>query len=147
MTDFIPQLLGSGIVGAVGGFVMSYAAQQQRFRAEHEKALLDRIKASDASADNAAKRQIDGGKTMRYIVIACLMFATVVAVFLMPLVGIRIFVRDETVNHEWLFGLIPSTTTITYTGIPGYFLVPVLLDGTAAAIGFLFGAAAARGKA
>lgn len=146
----IAQLLTSGVVGAVGGFVMQYAAEKARVEAEREQRQLDAIlrlaKVEDQSHDAAAKRQIDGGKVNRRIILVALLFGVVLMPALAPLFGLTIYVREEWATPEWLFGLIPSMKKWEYVPLTGYYTHAVLLDGVAALIGFHFGAAAGRRK-
>ena len=146
----IGELLTSGVIGAIGGWVMSYKAAQQQYEAERDARQLDAIlalaKASTESHDAAEKRGLDGGKVNRRIILLALLVSAVLAPVFMPFFGVPLIVRDEWTSPEWLFGLIPQMQHFSYMHLDGYFVQRVILDGVAALVGFHFGSATARGK-
>ena len=91
------------IGGTVVGFIFRYLAERAKERHEIYKRAIGWKKAMDDSADKAAERvPIDAGKWVRRIIVSCVLFAVVLAPFVLSILGYSTVVEVETQNPEWL---------------------------------------------
>ena len=104
-------------------------------------------KAQDESADKAAKRvPIDAGQWVRRAIVCAILFAVVLAPFILSLTGYSTIVQVETEAPTWLFGLFGGGTEIMFVEMKGYLMIPEVRQALTAIIGFYFGNAAAKTK-
>jgi len=135
------------IGGTVVGFIFRYMAERAKERHEIYKRAVGWKKAEDASADKAAKRvPIDVGKWVRRAIVACILFAVVLAPFLLSILGYSTIVEVETQKPDWLFGLFGGGTEVLFVELKGYLMVPEVRQTLTAIVGFYFGNASAAAK-
>tara|TARA_Y100000004_G_scaffold186687_1_gene238518 strand:- start:53 stop:484 length:432 start_codon:yes stop_codon:yes gene_type:complete len=133
--------------GGLAGFIFRYLAERAKERAEIYKMAIGMKKAQDESADKAAKRvPIDAGKWVRRAIVCAILFAVVLAPFILSLTGHSTIVQVETEAPTWLFGLFGGGTEIMFVEMKGYLMIPEVRQALTAIIGFYFGNAAAKTK-
>ena len=135
------------IGGTVVGFIFRYMAERAKERHEIYKRAIGWKKAMDDSADKAAKRvPIDAGKWVRRAIVASVLFAVILAPFLLSVMGFSTIVEVETQSPEFLFGLFGGGTEIFFVELKGYLMVTEVRQSLTAIMGFYFGNASAAGK-
>jgi hypothetical protein len=133
--------------GAITGFIFRYMAERAKEKADLMKLALDLKKASDDSADRAAKRvPVDVGKWVRRVIVCCVLFGVILAPFLLSLMGLSTIVQVETTNPTWGFGLFGGGSEIFFVELKGYLMMPEVRQSLTAIVGFYFGNAAAARK-
>ena len=142
---FTPELL-SLIGGGATGFLFRYMAQ----KSQDQKELFQQMMAANAQTtsnqDKAAERvPYDMGKGVRLIVLSIL-FATLLAPFILPFFGLPTFVEVDATTPEGLFGLIPQSTKKFFVEINGYLFTSENRQILLSIIGFYFGSATASNK-
>tara|TARA_B100001105_G_C21985011_1_gene270685 strand:- start:126 stop:500 length:375 start_codon:yes stop_codon:yes gene_type:complete len=122
-------------------------AERAKEKADLIKLALDLKKASDDSADRAAKRvPVDVGKWVRRVIVCCVLFGVILAPFLLSLMGLSTIVQVETTNPTWGFGLFGGGSEIFFVELKGYLMMPEVRQSLTAIVGFYFGNAAAGRK-
>ena len=135
------------IGGTVVGFIFRYMAERAKERHEIYKRAIGWKKAQDESADKAAKRvPVDVGKWVRRAIVASVLFAVILAPFILSVLGYSTIVEVETQSPEFLFGLFGGGTEILFVELKGYLMVPEVRQALTAIMGFYFGNASAAGK-
>ena len=135
------------VAGGVTGFIFRYIAERAKERAELYKIAMGYKKAEDDSADKAAKRvPIEFGKWVRRVIVVCILFAVILAPFILSITGHSTIVQVETEAPTWLFGLFGGGTEIMFVEMKGYLMIPEVRQALTAIIGFYFGNAAAKTK-
>ena len=135
------------IGGTVVGFIFRYMAERAKERHEIYKRAIGLKAAEDDSADKAAARvPIDVGKWVRRLIVSCVLFAVVLAPFILSMLGYSTIVEVETQNPEWLFGLFGGGSEIMFVELKGYLMVPEVRQTLTAIVGFYFGNASAAAK-
>ena len=133
--------------GAITGFIFRYMAERAKEKADLMKLALNLKKASDDSADRAAKRvPVDVGKWVRRVIVCCVLFGVILAPFLLSLMGLSTIVQVETTNPTWGFGLFGGGSEIFFVELKGYLMMPEVRQSLTAIVGFYFGNAAAARK-
>ena len=133
--------------GAITGFIFRYMAERAKEKADLMKLALNLKKASDDSADRAAKRvPVDVGKWVRRVIGCCVLFGVILAPFLLSLMGLSTIVQVETTNPTWGFGLFGGGSEIFFVELKGYLMMPEVRQSLTAIVGFYFGNAAAARK-
>jgi hypothetical protein len=135
------------IGGTIVGFIFRYLAERAKERHEIYKRAIGWKKAEDDSADKAAKRvPVDVGKWVRRAIVASILFAVILAPFLLSIFGYSTIVEIETENPTWFFGLFGGGTEILFVELKGYLMVPEVRHTLTAIVGFYFGNATAKGS-
>ena len=135
------------IGGTVVGFIFRYLAERARERHEIYKRAIGWKKAEDTSADKAAQRvPIDVGKWVRRAIVASVLFAVILAPFILSIMGYSTIVEVETQNPEWFFGLFGGGTEVLFVELKGYLMIPEVRQTLTAIVGFYFGNASAAAK-
>jgi hypothetical protein len=135
------------IGGTVVGFIFRYLAERAKERHEIYKRAIGWKKAEDESADKAAERvPVDVGKWVRRAIVASVLFAVILAPFILSVMGFTTIVEVETESPEWLFGLFGGGTEVFFVELKGYLMVPEVRQALTAIMGFYFGNASAAGK-
>jgi len=138
MIEWMSAELISGAVGGIAGFVLKYIAQKEaNIQAAHTRAL-ELMAGIDASASNAAQRDNStAGQWTRRIIVFCIMFAAIGALFIMPLINVPVTVEMKE-STSILFGLWEWSQPI-FVDVKGYLLIPEHRQAFIALIFFYFG--------
>lgn len=123
--------------GGVTGFIMRYLSAQSEAQQATLKMLLAKQKASDASADAAANRT--GGIWVRRLITVVILFAVVIAPFILALTSVPVAIEVES---KGLLGLFNSTTI--YEQVQGFIILPEVRQGMLALLSFYFGSSMVR---
>lgn len=134
----MPIELISMLGGGVAGFVMRLLAAQ----AESQTRLFERTIQAQQTADESAARAAERapGSWVRRAIALTILFAVVVAPFILALAGVPIVVEGRTAWWD-LFGLF----TQNWETVQGFILLPEVRQGMLALIGFYFGSSQVRG--
>ena len=138
-----PEML-SLLTGSVTGFIFKSMAEKRKN--DHEKFMraMQAQEASDDSANQAAQRVSDaGGKLVRRVIVICILFATIVAPFIIAFSdGITTVVEHtETVYGWWdILKLFPEEKTL-FTEVDGFLFTPENRNILVTIVGFYFGQA------
>jgi 4-amino-4-deoxy-L-arabinose transferase-like glycosyltransferase len=127
------SLLGGG----VAGFVMRFMAAQAEAQARAFDRMITKQKTADESAELARKH--DPGSWVRRVIAMTILFAVVVAPFILALLDVPVVVEGE---QAWwdIFGLFTSS----WETVSGFILLPEVRQGMVALIGFYFGSSQVR---
>ena len=135
------------IGGTVVGFIFRYLAERAKERHEIYKRAIGWKEAEDTSADKAAKRvPVDVGKWVRRAIVASVLFAVILAPFILSVMGFSTIVEVETQKPDFLFGLFGGGTEVLFVELKGYLMVPEVRQSLTAIMGFYFGNASAAAK-
>ena len=128
MTLELLSMLGGG----VAGFLMRFIAAQSEAQAAAFKQVIAAQSAADDSADKAAART--GGVWIRRSIVAAILFAVVIAPFILALVDVPVVVEGEAAWWDVLevFGG-------GWVEVKGFILLPEVRQGMLAILGFYFG--------
>ena len=138
-----PEML-SLLTGSVTGFIFKSMAEKRKN--DHEKFMraMQAQEASNDSANRAAQRVSDaGGKLVRRVIVICILFATIVAPFIIAFNdGITTVVEHtETVYGWWdILKLFPEEKTL-FTEVDGFLFTPESRNILVTIVGFYFGQA------
>ena len=124
-----PELLAM-LGGGASGFIFKLIGQLVANQASMTDALIKKQKASDASHDKAAVR---GGEWVRRLIVCTVLFAVVVAPFLLAHSPEGVTVGQETSSF---FGFFKG---IKYQTLNGYLILPEIRQTVLAIVGFYFG--------
>ena len=118
--------------GGVTGFVMRLVASQAEAQARALENALSLQGAADDSADRAAARS--AGVWVRRLIATCILFAVIVAPFVMAMVDIPIAIESEKGGLlSFIFG------NGGYKQVEGFVLLPEVRQGMLALLSFYFG--------
>ena len=118
--------------GGVTGFVMRLVASQAEAQARALENALALQGAADDSADRAAARS--AGVWVRRLIATCILFAVIVAPFVMAMVNIPIAIESEKGGLlSFIFG------NGGYKQVEGFVLLPEVRQGMLALLSFYFG--------
>ena len=119
--------------GGISGFVMKMMASQAESQARSFEMMIRKQELSDASADKAAVR---GGVWVRRIFVFFILFAVIVAPFILSLTGVPVTVEKEG------FGGLLKLIGLNFGGwqsLEGFVLLPEVRQAMLAIVGFYFG--------
>jgi hypothetical protein len=143
---FTPELV-SLVGGAATGFIFRYMAQKAQDQKEIFERLIAANKQTTENQDKAAQRvPIDLGKGIRQLIVLAILFATLLAPFILPFFGLPTFVEVDARTPEGLFGLIPETTRKYFVEVNGFIYASETRQILVSIVGFYFGTAAAGNK-
>jgi hypothetical protein len=143
---FTPELI-SLVGGAATGFLFRYMAQKAQDQKEIFERLIAANKQTTENQDKAAERvPLDVGKGIRQLIVLAVLFATLLAPFILPFFGLPTFVEVDAKNPEGLFGLIPETTRKYFVEVNGFLYASETRQILVSIVGFYFGSAAASNK-
>lgn len=143
---FTPELI-SLVGGAATGFLFRYMAQKSQDQKEIFERLIAANKQTTENQDKAAQRvPIDVGRGIRQLIVLAVLFATLLAPFILPFFGLPTFVEVDAHNPEGLFGLIPETTRKYFVEVNGFLYASETRQILVSIVGFYFGSAAAANK-
>ena len=127
MTLELLSMLGGG----VAGFLMRFIAAQSEAQAAAFKQMIDAQSAADDSADRAAARS--GGVWIRRAIVAAILFAVVLAPFILSFFQVPVVVETE--GPWWdVLGVLGG-----WEAVQGFILLPEVRQGMLAILGFYFG--------
>ncbi len=135
------------IGGATTGFIFRHMAEKRVSEQENFKRLLDANARTNSNQNEATTRvPLDAGKAVRQLIVLAVLFATIVAPFVLPFFGVPTVVEVAQINPEILFGLIPETTETTFREVSGYLYTQESRQILVSIVGYFFGSAAASNK-
>jgi hypothetical protein len=141
-----PELI-SLVGGAATGFLFRYMAQKSQDQKEIFERLIAANKQTTENQDKAAQRvPLDVGKGIRQIIVLAVLFATLLAPFILPFFGLPTFVEVDATTPEGLFGLIPESSRKYFVEINGFLFASETRQILVSIVGFYFGSAAASNK-
>ena len=141
-----PELI-SLVGGAATGFLFRYMAQKSQDQKEIFERLITANKQTTENQDKAAQRvPLDVGKGIRQLIVLAVLFATLLAPFILPFFGLPTFVEVDATTPEGLFGLIPESTRKYFVEINGFLFTSETRQILVSIVGFYFGSAAASNK-
>jgi len=141
-----PELI-SLVGGAATGFLFRYMAQKSQDQKEIFERLITANKQTTENQNKAAVRvPLDTGKGIRQLIVLSVLFATLMAPFILPFFGLPTFVEVEATTPEGLFGLIPQSTRKYFVEINGFLFASETRQILVSIVGFYFGSAAASNK-
>lgn len=143
----ISSELISLVGGAATGFLFRYMAQKSQDQKEIFERLIAANKQTTENQDKAAARvPLDVGKGIRQLIVLAVLFATLLAPFILPFFGLPTFVEVDAKTPEGLFGLFPETTRKYFVEINGFLFASETRQILVSIVGFYFGSAAASNK-
>jgi hypothetical protein len=141
-----PELI-SLVGGAATGFLFRYMAQKSQDQKEIFERLIAANKQTTENQDKAAQRvPLDVGKGIRQLIVLAVLFATLLAPFILPFFGLPTFVEVDATTPEGLFGLFPETTRKYFVEVNGFLFASETRQILVSIVGFYFGSAAASNK-
>jgi hypothetical protein len=141
-----PELI-SLVGGAATGFLFRYMAQKSQDQKEIFERLIAANKQTTENQDKAAQRvPLDVGKGIRQLIVLAVLFATLLAPFILPFFGLPTFVEVDATTPEGLFGLIPESSRKYFVEINGFLFASETRQILVSIVGFYFGSAAASNK-
>lgn len=141
-----PELI-SLVGGSATGFLFRFMAEKRQDQKEMFERLIAANKQTTENQDKAAQRvPLDVGKGIRQLIVLAVLFATLLAPFILPFFGLPTFVEVDAKNPEGLFGLIPETTKKYFVEINGFLFTSETRQILVSIVGFYFGSAAASNK-
>lgn len=141
-----PELI-SLVGGSATGFLFRFMAEKRQDQKEMFERLITANKQTTENQDKAAQRvPLDVGKGIRQLIVLAVLFATLLAPFILPFFGLPTFVEVDAKNPEGLFGLIPETTKKYFVEINGFLFTSETRQILVSIVGFYFGSAAASNK-
>ena len=119
--------------GGVSGFVMKLIAAQTEAQARNFEMMIKQQVAADDSADRAAAR---GGVWVRRVFVGFILFAVIVAPFILSLTSTPVTVEKEGLGGIFkLLGLGAGS----WESLQGFVLLPEVRQAMLAIVGFYFG--------
>jgi len=119
--------------GGVSGFLMKLIASQAEAQQRQVELLIRKQEVADASADKAAAR---GGVLVRRVIAFTILFAMIVAPFIMAFSESPVTVLQEA--RGGILGFLGFTKD-TWVEVQGFVLLPEVRQGMLALLGFYFG--------
>ncbi len=119
--------------GGVSGFVMKMIAAQAEAQSRNFEMMIQKQVAADQSANEAAQR---GGVWVRRIFVGFILFAVIIAPFILSLTSTPVTVEKEGLGG--FFKLIGFGAT-TWESLEGFVLLPEVRQAMLAIVGFYFG--------
>ena len=143
----IPTELISLLGGGFTGFLFRYMAQKSQDQKELFSQMMSANKQTTDNQDKAVVRvPLDSGRVVRQVIVLGVLFATLLAPFILPFFGTPTFVEVDATTPEGLFGPIPSSTRKFFVEINGYLFTSENRQILLSIVGFYFGSAAASNK-
>ena len=124
--------------GGVSGFLMKLIASQAEAQQRQVDMMIRKQEVVDASAEKAAAR---GGVLVRRVIAFTILFAMIVAPFIVAFFDIPVTVIDEA--RGGLLGFLGFTKPLV-TEMKGFVLLPEVRQGMLALLGFYFGSSQVR---
>ena len=145
MMGFLTPEFLSLIGGSVTGFLFRHMAEKRQNDKEMFERLIAANKQTNENYDKAVQRvPIDVG--IRQLIVLTVLFATLIAPFILPFFGIPTFIEIDQTNPDRLMGLIPGYTQKFLIEINGFLYTAENRQILVSIIGFYFGSTAASAK-
>ncbi len=119
--------------GGVSGFIMKLIASQAEAQQRQVELMIRKQEVADVSADRAAAR---GGVLVRRVIAFTILFAMVVAPFILAFTDNPVTLLEEA--RGGLLGFLGFTKS-TWVEVQGFVLLPEVRQGMLALLGFYFG--------
>ncbi len=132
--------------GSIIGFIFRYMAERAKDRQDQFKMMMESRRLAIEEKEQASRADGDMGKKIRRFIVVCVMFAVIMAPFLLSLIGVSTIVEIEDVQSTFLFGLFGGGTETKFIELNGYLMVPEVRQTLSALVGFYFGNASASCK-
>ena len=118
---------------------------------QNDKEMFERLiaanKQTNENYDKAVERvPIDVGKGIRQLIVLTVLFATLIAPFILPFFGIPTFIEIDQSNPDRLMGLVPGYTQKFLIEINGFLYTAENRQILVSIIGFYFGSTAGAAK-
>ena len=139
-TQELMSMIGGGIVG----FLFRFIAQKSQDQKEMFERLMAANKQTTENQNTAAERvPLDIGKGVRQIIVLAVLFATLLAPFILPFFGVPTFVEVDATQTNF-FG--PDTLRKYFVEVNGYLFTSENRSILLSIVGFYFCSAAASNK-
>jgi len=143
LTPEFLTMVASGLVG----FVFRTLAEKRAYEQERFDRMLEALKATDSSMNQAVERvSVDAGKIVRRVIVLSVLFGTILAPFVLPFFNIPVIVENQVTSESWLWGLFGSSTSTIYHQLYGFLFTQESRQILLTIVGFYFGNAAAAKK-
>jgi hypothetical protein len=134
------SLIGGGLVG----FIFRFIAQKSQDQKELFQQMMAANKQTSENQNLAAQRvPLDIGKGVRQIIVLAVLFATLLAPFILPFFGVPTFVEVDATQTN-LLG--PDLLRKYFVEVNGYLFTSENREILLSIVGFYFGSAAASNK-
>ena len=134
------SLVGGGLVG----FIFRFIAQKSQDQKELFQQMMAANKQTTENQDSAVQRvPLDIGKGVRQIIVLAVLFATLLAPFILPFFGVPTFVEVDATQTN-LLG--PDLLKKYFVEVNGYLFTSENREILLSIVGFYFGSAAASNK-
>ena len=134
MTTELLAMLGGG----ASGFLFKLIGTMVNAQQANVDNLIKKQKASDLSANAAAKRTGNGGNIVRRTIVIIVLFGVIIAPFILAHSNEGVTVANE--YSKW-FGLIKGTS---YETLHGYVILPEIRQTVLAIVGYYFGSSSVK---
>jgi len=134
MTTELLAMLGGG----ASGFLFKLIGTMVNAQQANVDNLIKKQKASDLSANAAAKRTGNGGNIVRRTIVITVLFGVIIAPFILAHSNEGVTVANE--YSKW-FGLIEGTS---YETLHGYVILPEIRQTVLAIVGYYFGSSSVK---
>ncbi len=124
--------------GGASGFLFKLIGTMVNAQQANVDNLIKKQKASDLSANAAAKRTGNGGNIVRRTIVITVLFGVIIAPFILAHSNEGVTVANE--YSKW-FGLIKGTS---YETLHGYVILPEIRQTVLAIVGFYFGSSSVK---
>lgn len=129
--------------GALTGFIFKYAAERAKQKEQHFKMLLQSRDLYIKEADAASKRDGEGGRWVRRLIVISTLFGVILAPFILALFDYPIVMQINEQRPDFLFGLFGGGQRTKFIELGGYLIIPEVRQTLSAIIGYYFGQSAA----
>ena len=124
--------------GGASGFLFKLIGTMVNAQQANVDNLIKKQKASDLSANAAAKRTGNGGNIVRRTIVITVLFGVIIAPFILAHSNEGVTVANE--YSKW-FGLIKGTS---YETLHGYVILPEIRQTVLAIVGYYFGSSSVK---
>lgn len=138
-----PELL-SLLFGSITGFIFKAIAIREQNKAAQFERMMRAIDKADDSADKASIRDGESGKWVRRIIVLSVLFAVILAPFVLALMNEPTINQISTRTPSYFFGLFGGKEKTVFIKTYGYLMIPELRTCLLAICGFYFGQASAK---
>lgn len=141
MTMELISLLG----GTILGYFFKFAAMAQKDRADQFAMLLKDRDSQNALYNDASKRDNDdSGKKIRRFLVVSMVFAVILAPFILAMIGKPIIVEVDQPIKTWFLGLFQTGGGTKFYELPSYVLIPEVRAGLLGILGYYWGGSSAK---